>query len=180
MTKKMVKIEMANSRFVRTELKDHASEFIHYAKYAGYILGSFNKHLALAKIHPLKPEIAERNHRLIIETTLANAKILFQITQIYPSFKNWIIKPITPGVELGHALRKKLILQAAAESEEKKSKGTKVKETTKKKSTVKTAKPAKKAVKKKVVAKKAPIKKAVKKKSTLKSSGKKAKAKKKS
>ncbi|MDH5542641.1 MAG: hypothetical protein OEY64_06720 [Nitrospinota bacterium] len=157
----MVKIEMANSRFVRTELKDHASEFIHYAKYAGYMLGSFNKHLALAKIYPLKPEIAERNHRLIIETTLANAKILFQITQIYPSFKNWMIKPITPGVELGHALRKKLIQQALAENAEPKPKSAK---TTAKKNVVakpKTAKKSSKTVKKSVkksVAKKAKVK----------------------
>ena len=157
MTKKMVKIEMANSRFVRTELKDHASEFIHYAKYAGYMLGSFNKHLALAKIYPLKPEIAERNHRLIIETTLANAKILFQITQIYPSFKNWMIKPLTPGVELGHALRKKLIQQALAENAETKPKSAKtsVKKTVAAKPTA-----AKKSSKtgKKSVAKKAKVK----------------------
>lgn len=96
----MVKIEMANTRYVRSELKDHASEFVHYAKYAGYMLGGFNKHLAMAKIFPLKPEIAERNHRLVIETTLLNAKVLFQITQIYPSFKNWTIKSLTPDAEI--------------------------------------------------------------------------------
>jgi hypothetical protein len=112
--KKMVKIELANTRFVRSELKDHASEFIHYAKYAGYMLTGFNKHLTMAKIFPLKPEIAERNHRLVVETTLLNAKVLFQITQIYPSFKNWSIKSLTPDAEINATARKVTKIEVAS------------------------------------------------------------------
>ena len=161
----MVKIELANTRFVRSELKDHASEFVHYAKYAGYMLTGFNKHLAMAKIFPLKPEIAERNHRLVVETTLPNAKVLFQITQIYPSFKNWTIKSLTPDAEINVPARKpaktevalkgkstgKKKIAAASGSSKKNAKKT-VKKSAKK--VKKAAKKAKKTVKKKAGKKK--------------------------
>lgn len=94
--KKLVKIELSNTRYVRSELKDHASEFILYARYAGYVLNNINEHLSTAKLYPLKPDIAERNHKIILETTLENAKILQQITQIYPSFSSWRIKMVSP------------------------------------------------------------------------------------
>ncbi len=154
--KKIIKIELSNPRFTRAELRDHASEFIHYAGYAGYVLAGFNKHLSQAKIYPLKPEIAERNHRLILETTLINARIIYQITQIYPSFKNWRIKSLVAGVSLAPPSRKK---PATAPSSAKKP-VKKVKKTVKKKATVKKA--AKKTVKKET-AKKAVTKKTVKK-----------------
>jgi len=171
--KKMVKIELANTRFVRSELKDHASEFIHYAKYAGYILFGFNKHLASAKIYPLKPEIAERNHRLVVETSLLNAKVLFQITQIYPSFKNWSIKSLTPDMEINVPARKPAVIEAVPKGKKTAKKkavakaGSSKKSTKKseKKVTKKVGKAVKKAVKK--VAKKV-VKKTVKKKTAKK------------
>jgi len=147
--KKLVKIELSNPRFTRVELRDHASEFIHYAGYAGYVLEGFNKHLSQAKIYPLKPEIAERNHRLVLETTLINARIIYQITQIYPSFKNWRIKSLVAGVSLAPPSRKKTATAPAP-----------AKKTAKKKKIV--TKTAKKTVKKKPVTKKT-VKKAVKK-----------------
>jgi hypothetical protein len=97
--KKLVKLELTNPRYSRAELKDHASEFIHYARYAGYVLKDFNMHLSASKLHPVKPEISERNHRLSIETTIENAKMLSQIIRIYPSFSNWRLKMISPFAE---------------------------------------------------------------------------------
>jgi len=159
--KKLVKIELSNPRFTRIELRDHASEFIHYAGYAGYVLEGFNKHLSQAKIYPLKPEIAERNHRLVLETTLINARVIYQITQIYPSFKNWRIKSLIAGVSLAPTARKKAATAPAPAKKAKKS----VKKTAKKKKTV--TKAAQKTVKKKSV-KKQTVKKAVKKKAAKK------------
>jgi len=159
--KKLVKIELSNPRFTRVELRDHASEFIHYAGYAGYVLEGFSKHLSQAKIFPLKPEIAERNHRLILETTLVNARIIYQITQIYPSFKNWRIKSLVAGVSLAPPSRKKT---APAPAPAKKT-AKKAKKSVKKKKIAK--KTAPKTVKKKSVKKKT-VKKAVKKKTVKK------------
>lgn len=156
----MVKIELANTRFVRSELKDHASEFIHYAKYAGYILLGFNKHLASAKIFPLKPEIAERNHRLVVETSLLNAKVLFQITQIYPSFKNWSIKSLTPDMEINVPVRKPAAVEAVPKEKKTGKKKTVEKAASSKKSSKKSEKKITKKVDKAV---KKTVKKAVKK-----------------
>jgi len=158
--KKLVKIELSNPRFTRVELRDHASEFIHYAGYAGYVLEGFNKHLSQAKIYPLKPEIAERNHRLILETTLINARIIYQITQIYPSFKNWHIKSLVAGVSLAPPSRKKAAMASAPAKKATKKAEKSVKKTAKKKKTV--TKTTKKTVQKKSV-KKQTVKKAVKK-----------------
>jgi len=169
--KKVVKIELSNPRFDRLELKDHASEFIHYAKYAGYILDGFNKHISSGKLFPLKPEIAERNHRLILETTLANAKIIHQITKIYPSFKNWTIKSLSPGVDLLPNTKGKADALAGKVKTAKKKKSAKKvakRKVIKKKPVTKTAKkkkPAKKVAKKKSVKKPAKVTKKTKKKS---------------
>ena len=159
--KNIVKFELLNPRYSRSELKDHASEFIHYARYAGYVLKDFNVHLSRAKLHPLKPEIAERNHRLCIETTTENAKIILQIIRIYPSFSNWKLKMHSPDVDLESAPGKQKKPPKAKKSE----KSAKAKKTAK---TVKKA--AKKAVKKSVKKKKS----VVKKKKTVKKTSKKA------
>ncbi len=176
--KKIVKIELSNPRFVRSEMRDHASEFIHYAKYAGYTLDGFNKHIVSAKLFPLKPEIAERNHRLVVETTLANARVIFQITQIYPSFKNWTIKSLTPGVEVTLPQRKTPAVAKPSSTKTGKAKKSAAKAVTKKKTKAKRT--ATKAVANKKIKAKKTATKTVAKKKTKAVAKKKAKAKKKS
>lgn len=153
--KKLVKLELMNSRYSRVELKDHASEFIYYARYAGYVLKDFHTHLNASRLHPVKPEIAERNHRLSIETTIENARMLSQIIRIYPSFSNWRLKMISPVSERLMTIpdkpakatvkkkvkkkTKKAVSKAAKKSKAKKSKKT-AKKAAKKKSAKKAAK----------------------------------------
>ncbi len=120
--KKLVKLELTNPRYSRAELKDHASEFIHYARYAGYVLRDFNAHLSASKLHPVKPEISERNHRLSIETTIDNAKMLSQIIRIYPSFGNWRLKMITPISERAAQKSERSAAQSQAKKKVKKAK----------------------------------------------------------
>lgn len=157
--KKLVKLELTNPRYSRAELKDHASEFIHYARYAGYVLRDFNAHLTASKLHPVKPEISERNHRLSIETTIENAKMLSQIIRIYPSFGNWRLKMITPISEL--AVKKS---ERSTQKTLKKKKINKAKKKTVNRSKVKKTKKVLKKTKKKVSAtRKKIVKKAAKK-----------------
>ena len=162
--KKLVKLELTNPRYSRAELKDHASEFIHYARYAGYVLKDFNAHLTASKLHPVKPEISERNHRLSIETTIENAKMLSQIIRIYPSFGNWRLKMITPISERA--------AQKSERSTPKTLKKNKIKKAKKKpvnrSKTKKTKKVVKKTNKKVSAPKKKSVKKAAKKKKTVK------------
>lgn len=156
--KKLIKLELLNVRYTRKELKDHASEFIHYARYAGYVLKDFNIHLSASKLHPLKPDIAERNHRLAVETTIDNAKIIYQIIQIYPSFSSWKIKMISPNLDLAVAFKKASVAKPSdpqkpaikAKKETVAKKKAKAKKVAKKKPAIK----AKKTTKKKVAAKK--------------------------
>lgn len=158
--KKLVKLELTNPRYSRAELKDHASEFIHYARYAGYVLRDFNGHLSASKLHPVKPEISERNHRLSIETTIENAKMLSQIIRIYPSFSNWRLKMITPISERAAARLEKSNTKKPIKKKVKKAKKKPVKRS-KVKKTKKTLKKTKKRVS---VSKKKSVKKTVKKK----------------
>ncbi len=155
--KKLVKIELISPRYTRAELRDHASEFALYARYAGYVLDDFNIHLAESKLHPLKPDIAERNHKLVIETTLDNARILYQITQIYPSFSSWRIKALSSNIELAS-----LSLGKAGKKTPKKKKPAK-KLKAKPKSKSKARRKAKSKVKKKAKTKKKPVAKKTKK-----------------
>lgn len=97
--KKLVKLELRNSRFQKTELKDHASEFILYSRYSGMVLDRFNEHLRDAKLVAVKSDFME-SFKLEIETTVDNARILNQLTKLYPSFANWRIKPVTKGVDV--------------------------------------------------------------------------------
>ena len=154
--KKLVKLELTNPRYSRVELKDHASEFIHYARYAGYVLKDFNIHLSASKMHPVKPEISERNHRLSVETTIENAKMLAQIIRIYPSFSNWRMKMLTPMPE-----------RAAPKPKTKSVKKT-GKKVVKKSKTKKAKKAVKKSKKKSVASKKKAVKKTTAKKKTVK------------
>ncbi len=153
--KKLVKIELISPRYTRAELRDHASEFALYAKYAGYLLDGFNIHLAESKLHPLKPDIAERNHKLVMETTLDNARILYQITQIYPSFSSWRIKALSPNVELASISLGK----SGKKTLEKKKPAKKPKAKPKVKKKIKKKTKAKKKTKKKTVTKKTKSKK---------------------
>ena len=163
--KKLVKLELTNPRYSRAELKDHASEFIHYARYAGYVLKDFNHHLSASKLHPLKPEISERNHRLSVETTIDNAKMLSQIIRIYPSFSNWRLKMITPISER-HLQKSQAPTPKVTKKKVKKAK----KKSVKKSKVKKTTKAVKKTKKKASGSKKKSVKKAAKKKKTLKKS----------
>lgn len=146
--KKLVKLELMNSRYSRIELKDHASEFIYYARYAGYVLKDFHTHLNVSKLHPVKPEIAERNHRLSIETTIENARMLSQIIRIYPSFSNWRLKMISPVPERLMTMPDRPAKATVKKKVKKKTKKA-VSKTTKKSKAKKSKKTAKKAAKKK-------------------------------
>lgn len=158
--KKLVKLELTNSRYSRVELKDHASEFIYYARYAGYVLKDFHTHLNASKLHPVKPEIAERNHRLSVETTIENARMLSQIIRIYPSFSNWRLKMISPVPERlltmpdrpAKATVKKKVKKTVKKKVKKKAKKA-VSKTTKKSKAKKSKKTAKKSAKKKTAKK---------------------------
>ncbi|MBI3580610.1 MAG: hypothetical protein HY098_00765 [Nitrospinae bacterium] len=97
--KKLIKIELGNSRFQKTELKDHASEFILYSRYSGYVLEGFNEQLREAKLLPTKSEFME-TFKLELETTIENARIIHQLTKLYPSFGNWKIRAVTKGVDV--------------------------------------------------------------------------------
>jgi hypothetical protein len=97
--KKMVKLELRNSRFHKAELKDHASEFILYSRYSGYTLDEFNEHLRDAKLVAVKSDFME-SFKLEVETTVDNARIIHQLTKLYPSFANWRIKVMTKGVDI--------------------------------------------------------------------------------
>lgn len=156
--KKMVKLELTNSRYSRVELKDHAAEFIPYARYAGYMLVNFNTHLGSSKVYPLKPEIAERNHRLNIETTMENAKILSRIIRIYPSFNTWGLKVLATNVNFASAKAKVKIgpkTSSAGSGKTKKSAKSTKSATSRKTAKAKTSvkKSAKKKASKKVVKK---------------------------
>ncbi|MBI5179353.1 MAG: hypothetical protein HZA04_08880 [Nitrospinae bacterium] len=97
--KKLVKIELKNPRYNKAELKDHASEFILYSRYSGYLMEDFNEHLRNAKLLQVKSGFME-NFKLEVETYTENARILYQLTKLYPSFNNWSIRVITPGVDI--------------------------------------------------------------------------------
>ena len=97
--KKLIKIELGNSRFQKTELKDHASEFILYSRYSGYTLEGFNEHLREAKLLPTKSEFME-TFKLELETTIENARVIHQLTKLYPSFGNWRVRAVTKGVDI--------------------------------------------------------------------------------
>ncbi len=97
--KKLIKIELGNSRFQKTELKDHASEFILYSRYSGYTLEGFNEHLREAKLLPTKSEFME-TFKLELETTIENSRVIHQLTKLYPSFGNWRVRAVTKGVDI--------------------------------------------------------------------------------
>jgi hypothetical protein len=97
--KKLIKLELRNSRFQKNELKDHASEFILYSRYSGMVLDKFNEHLRDSKLVAVKSDFME-SFKLEVETTVDNARILNQLTKLYPSFANWRIKPVTKGVDI--------------------------------------------------------------------------------
>lgn len=97
--KKIVKIELRNPRYQKAELKDHASEFILYSRYSGFAMEGFNEHLRDAKLVPVKSDFME-SFKLELETTIDNAKILYQLTKLYPSFSNWKVRAITSGVDI--------------------------------------------------------------------------------
>lgn len=99
MSKKIVKLELANPRFTKAEIREHASEFFLYSRYSGFVLEDFNNHLRNAKLLPIKSDFNEL-YKLILETTLDNAKVLYQLTKLYPSFGNWKIKCLTPGTDI--------------------------------------------------------------------------------
>ena len=145
--KKFVKIELRNSRFQKTELKDHASEFILYSRYSGYTLEGFNEHLRDAKLLQMKSDFME-SFKLEVDTTLENARVIHQLTKLYPSFANWRIRAITKGADVS--------LSPSLPSKPKKKKKSKPAKTKKKAA----PKKAKKAVKpKKATPKKKPAKK---------------------
>ncbi|GMT42117.1 MAG: hypothetical protein IEMM0002_0528 [bacterium] len=178
--KKTVKLELMNPRYTRAELRDHAAEFIPYARYAGYMLHDFNAHLNASRLHPVKPEIAERIHRLSIETTMENANILSQIIRIYPSFGTWKLKLIAASLSASPSIKsrakpktkkttgKKAASRTSGGSKKKKSKKVLKKKTAKAKTKTKMKRP----VKKKPVTKKPvkSVKRVVKKKTTVKKS----------
>jgi hypothetical protein len=97
--KKLVKIELKNTRFQKTELKEHASEFILYSRYSGYTMEGFNEHLRDAKLIPVKTGFLE-SYKLEVETSVDNARIITQLTKLYPSFGNWKVRAITSGVDI--------------------------------------------------------------------------------
>lgn len=99
MSKKIVKLELANPRFSKADMRDHASEFVLYSRYSGFVLDSFNNDLRNSKLVPIKSDFNEL-YKLILETTLDNAKVLYQLTKLYPSFGNWKIKCLTPGEDI--------------------------------------------------------------------------------
>ncbi len=99
MSKKIVKLELANPRFSKAEIRDHASEFVLYSRYSGFVLDDFNSDLREAKLLPIKSDFNEL-YKLLLDTTLDNAKVLYQLTKLYPSFGNWKIKCLTPGVDI--------------------------------------------------------------------------------
>lgn len=99
MSKKIVKIELANPRYSKADIRDHASEFILYSRYSGYVLEDFNNHLRSAKLAPIKSDFNDL-YKLVLETTLDNAKVLYQLTKLYPSFGNWKLKCLTPGMDI--------------------------------------------------------------------------------
>jgi hypothetical protein len=152
-SKKLVKLELRNTRFQKTELKDHASEFILYSRYSGLILEGFNEHLRDSKLVAIKSDFME-SYKLEVETTVENARMIYQLTKLYPSFANWRIKAITKGVDV--------TLPPAPPSKPKKKKAKPAKPTAKKasakpkakKAPTKPKKPAKKAATKKTAPKK--------------------------
>lgn len=97
--KKIVKIELTNPRFSKTEIMGHASEFILYARYSGFILENLNEHLREAKLVPIKSDFNESS-KIHLETTIDNAKMLYQLTKMYPSFGNWKIRPLSKGIDI--------------------------------------------------------------------------------
>lgn len=150
MSKKIVKLELANPRFSKADMRDHASEFVLYSRYSGFVLDNFNEDLRNSKLLPIKSDFNEL-YKLILETTLDNAKVLFQLTKLYPSFGNWKIKCLTPGADITSFVFK------PAKPEKKKAKKATAKPVKKVVSNSsqkpKASKPAKPATKKKSAAK---------------------------
>ena len=99
MSKKIVKLELANPRFSKVEIRDHASEFVLYSRYSGFVLDNFNEDLRNAKLLPIKSDFNEL-YKLMLETSLDNARVLYQLTKLYPSFGNWKIKCLTPATDI--------------------------------------------------------------------------------
>ena len=105
MSKKIVKLELTNSRFSKADIRDHASEFVSYSRYSGFTLVNYTDDLRNSKLLPIKSDFNEL-FKLLLETTLDNAKVLYQLTKLYPSFGNWKIKCLTPGVDITNYVSK--------------------------------------------------------------------------
>ncbi|MBI3795243.1 MAG: hypothetical protein HY280_11040 [Nitrospinae bacterium] len=149
--KRLFRFELRNTRFQKSELKEHASEFVLYSRYSGFTLEDFNEHLRLAKLTPVKSDFME-SFRLELETTLDNARIINQLTKLYPSFGNWKIKSIGPVIDISG--------MPTPPAPQKKAKKSAPKKAAKPKKAVKKKAPAKRAgkpAKKKVATKKKPV-----------------------
>ncbi len=167
MSKKIVKLELSNPRFSKADIRDHASEFVSYSRYSGFTLENYADDLRNAKLLPIKSDFNEL-FKLIMETTMDNAKVLYQLTKLYPSFGNWKIKCLTPGADITNfvfkpAVPEKKKKKTAAEKPVKKVRAIPSKASTKPKVS-KPAKPAKKKSASKPAKKKAAAKKPSKKK----------------
>ncbi len=163
MSKNIVKLELTNPRFSKAEIREHASEFILYSRYSGFILEEFNHHLRNAKLIPIKSDFNDL-YKLALETTVDNAKVLYQLTKLYPSFGNWKIKCLTPGVDITQFVFKpakpekpKKAVKKAASKQVKKAKPAAKKKPVAKKGAKKAA-PKKKPAPKKAAKKTAPKK----------------------
>ena len=91
--RKQISLELKNPRYADRDLKEHLSEFILYAKYAGIDLREFHKGIAGARLDPGNegPEMGYGG-KLVVETDRKTADDITRLIEMYPVFSAWDIR----------------------------------------------------------------------------------------
>ena len=170
------KLELKNPRYADRDLKEHLSEFILYAKYAGIDLREFHTAIAGAMLDPGNegPEMGYGG-KLVLETDSKTADKITRLIEMYPVFSAWDIrflevKKSKPSKKSKPLEEKKMAVKKTATKKPAAKKAAAKKPAAKKAAAKKPA--AKKAAAKKPAAKKAPAKNPAAKKPAAKKKGK--------
>ncbi|MDH4183851.1 MAG: hypothetical protein OEV92_06495 [Nitrospinota bacterium] len=90
---KLKRLELKNPRYADRDLREHLSEFILYAKYAGIDLREFHKSISGAILAPGNegPEMGYGG-KLVLESDEKTIGKITRLIELYPVFSAWDVK----------------------------------------------------------------------------------------